>query len=72
MVQVVTTIKTQNCYSVDFSGGDANYTWVSDLPASADSAVTTHHVRVVNHDYNEDGNADVIVFSRTDGGTKLN
>ena len=57
-------------YSVDFTGGDAKYTWLADLPAS--NAVTEHHVRVVNHDYNEDGNADVIVFSLdSDGGQKL-
>jgi len=61
--------KKTKLYSVDFTGGGANYTWVSDLPAS--NAVTEHHVRVVNHDYNEDGNADVIVFSLdSDGGTK--
>ena len=54
-------------YSVDFTGGDAQYTWLADLPAS--NSVTEHHVRVVNHDYNEDGNADVIVFSLdSDGG----
>ena len=52
-------------YSVDFSGGDAKYTWISDLPDAANSANSDHHVRVVNHDYNEDGNPDVIVFSRT-------
>jgi hypothetical protein len=57
-------------YSVDFTGGDAKYTWLADLPAS--NSVTEHHVRVVNHDYNEDGNADVIVFSLdSDGGQKL-
>ena len=62
--------KKTKLYSVDFTGGGANYTWVSDLPAS--NAVTEHHVRVVNHDYNEDGNADVIVFSLdSDGGQKL-
>ena len=52
-------------YSVDFTGGDVTYTWVADLPDGANSANTDHHVRVVNHDFNEDGNADVIVFSRT-------
>ena len=52
-------------YSVDFSNGDVKYTWIADLPAAANSANSDHHVRVVNHDYNEDGNADVIVFSRT-------
>ena len=52
-------------YSVDFSGGDVRYTWIADLPDGANSASTDHHVRVVNHDFNEDGNADVIVFSRT-------
>lgn len=52
-------------FSVDFSGGDVRYTWVADLPDGANSTNTDHHVRVVNHDYNEDGNADVIVFSRT-------
>ena len=62
--------KKTKLYSVDFTGGGANYTWISDLPAS--NAVTEHHVRVVNHDYNEDGNADVIVFSLdSDGGQKL-
>jgi hypothetical protein len=35
------------------------------LPDAANSANSDHHVRVVNHDYNEDGNPDVIVFSRT-------
>jgi hypothetical protein len=55
-------------YSVDFSGGDAKYTWISDLPDAANSANSDHHVRVVNHDYNEDGNPDVIVFSRTSSG----
>ena len=55
-------------YSVDFSGGDARYTWISDLPDAANSANSDHHVRVVNHDYNEDGNPDVIVFSRTSSG----
>ncbi|MDC0093295.1 VCBS repeat-containing protein [Alphaproteobacteria bacterium] len=50
-------------FSVDFSGGDVRYTWVADLPDGANSTNTDHHVRVVNHDYNEDGNADVIVFS---------
>ena len=55
-------------YSVDFSGGDAQYTWISDLPDAANSANSDHHVRVVNHDYNEDGNPDVIVFSRTSSG----
>ena len=57
--------KKTKMYSVDFSGGGANYTWIADLPAAANSANSDHHVRVVNHDYNEDGNADVIVFSRT-------
>ena len=55
-------------YSVDFSGGDAKYTWISDLPDAANSTNSDHHVRVVNHDYNEDGNPDVIVFSRTSSG----
>ena len=57
--------KNTKMFSVDFTGGDAKYTWVKDLPAGSNSATTAHHVRVVNHDYNEDGNADVIVFSRT-------
>ena len=57
--------KRTKLFSVDFTGGDAKYTWVRDLPASSNSSTTAHHVRVVNHDYNEDGNADVIVFSRT-------
>ena len=60
--------KQTKMFSVDFSGGDAKYTWIKDLPAAANSANSDHHVRVVNHDYNEDGNADVIVFSRTSNG----
>lgn len=60
--------KQTKMFSVDFSGGDAKYTWIKDLPAASNSANSDHHVRVVNHDYNEDGNADVIVFSRTSNG----
>jgi len=52
-------------FSLDFSGGALTYTFIKDLPAAANAANSDHHVRVVNHDYNEDGNADVIVFSRT-------
>ena len=52
-------------YSVDFTGGTLTYTFIKDLPAAANAAISDHHVRVVNHDYDEDGNADVIVFSRT-------
>jgi hypothetical protein len=52
-------------YSVDFTGGTLTYTFIKDLPSGANAANVDHHVRVVNHDYNEDGNADVIVFSRT-------
>jgi len=51
-------------YSVDFAGGTLTYTFIKDLPASAHAANSDHHVRVVNHDYNEDGVEDVIVFSR--------
>lgn len=51
-------------YSVDFTGGTLTYTFIKDLPASAHAANSDHHVRVVNHDYNEDGVEDVIVFSR--------
>jgi hypothetical protein len=52
-------------FSVDFTGGTLTYTFIKDLPSGANAANVDHHVRVVNHDYNEDGNADVIVFSRT-------
>jgi len=51
-------------FSVDFTGGTLKYTYIKDLPASAYAATNDHHVRVVNHDFNEDGNEDVIVFSR--------
>ena len=51
-------------YSVDFTGGTLTYTFVKDLPASAYAVSDDHHVRIVNHDFNEDGVEDVIVFSR--------
>ena len=57
-------------FSVSFNNGanqdELRYTWIADLPESANSSNVQHNVRIVNHDYNEDGNADVIVFSRTD------
>ena len=57
-------------FSVSFNNGagsdELRYTWIKDLPESANSSNVLHNVRIVNHDYNEDGNADVIVFSRTD------
>ena len=58
------TSKTK-MFSVDFTGGVLKYTFIKDLPVAANSANSDHHVQVVNHDYNEDGNADIIVFSRT-------
>jgi hypothetical protein len=57
-------------FSVSFNNGagsdELRYTWIKDLPESTNSSNVLHNVRIVNHDYNEDGNADVIVFSRTD------
>ena len=51
-------------FGVDFTGGTLTYTWLKDLPIAANALHNDHHVRVVNHDYNEDGTDDVIVFSR--------
>jgi len=51
-------------FSVDFTGGVLKYTFIRDLPAGSNSTYSDHHVQIANHDYNEDGNADVIVFSR--------
>ena len=52
-------------FSVDFTGGVLTYTFIKDLPAAANSLNSDHHVQIANHDYNEDGFDDVIVFSRT-------
>ena len=56
-------------FSVSFNNGgnqdELRYYWIKDLPAAANVVNSDHHVRVVNHDYNEDGSADIIVFSRT-------
>jgi hypothetical protein len=51
-------------FTVDFTGGILKYNYIKDLPASAYATSSDHHVRVVNHDFNEDGVEDVIVFSR--------
>jgi hypothetical protein len=51
-------------YSVDFTGGTLTYTYIKDLPKGSNAAHSDHHVRIENHDYNEDGFDDVIVFSR--------
>ena len=51
-------------FTVNFAGGILKYNYIKDLPASAYAASSDHHVRVVNHDFNEDGVEDVIVFSR--------
>ena len=67
------TVTVANCsdtnktklFAVSFNGSNVDYTFIKDLPAAANSANSDHHVQVVNHDYNEDGNADIIVFSRT-------
>tara|TARA_R110002153_G_scaffold53917_4_gene149919 strand:- start:1158 stop:3539 length:2382 start_codon:yes stop_codon:yes gene_type:complete len=61
-------------YSVDFTNpqgwsdregvAPVIYTFVKDLPTSANAATSDHSVRVVNYDFNEDGNDDVMVFAR--------
>jgi len=50
-------------YSVDFTGGVLTYTHERDLPAFSTSGID-HSVEIANHDFNEDGYADVIVFSK--------
>jgi len=53
-------------YSHTITGGQLNYHYVGDLPAPLES----HSVRVVSHDFNNDGRPDVIVFSRPGTGEK--
>jgi hypothetical protein len=55
---------TTKMYSVDWTGGVLKFTHERDLPAFSTSGID-HSVEIANHDYNEDGHADVIVFSRT-------
>ena len=54
---------TTKMYSVDFTGGVLTYTHEGDLPAFGTSGID-HSVEIANHDFNEDGYADVIVFSK--------
>ena len=54
---------TTKMYSVDFTGGVLTYTHERDLPAFSTSGID-HSVEIANHDFNEDGYADVIVFSK--------
>ena len=51
-------------YSVDFTNDMLTYTFIKDLPTSANAFTNNHSVRAVNYDFNEDGNEDVMVFSR--------
>jgi hypothetical protein len=56
-------------FAVTFNGNNVDYTFIKDLPAAANSANSDHNVEIANHDYNEDGAADIIVFSKDlDGG----
>lgn len=62
-------------YSVDFTNpagwsgregvAPVIYTFVKDLPTSANAATRDHSVRVVNYDFNEDNIDDVMVFARS-------
>jgi len=63
---------TTKMYSVDFTGGVLTYTHERDLPAFSTSGID-HSVEIANHDFNEDGYADVIVFSKkvNNGDNKL-
>ncbi|MDC0093717.1 VCBS repeat-containing protein [Alphaproteobacteria bacterium] len=54
---------TTKMYTVDFTGGVLTYTHERDLPAFITSGID-HSVEIANHDFNEDGYADVIVFSK--------
>ena len=54
---------TTKMFSVDFTGGVLTYTHEGDLPAFGTSGID-HSVEIANHDFNEDGYADVIVFSK--------
>ena len=63
---------TTKMYSVDFTGGVLTYTHERDLPAFSTAGID-HSVEIANHDFNEDGYADVIVFSKkvNNGDNKL-
>ena len=63
---------TTKMYSVDFTGGVLTYTHERDLPAFSTAGID-HSVEIANHDFNEDGYADVIVFSKkvNNGNDKL-
>jgi hypothetical protein len=52
--------RTTKMYSYTIVGGQLNYQYIADLPVP----LLDHNVRVVSHDFNEDGRPDAIVFSR--------
>lgn len=52
--------RTTKMYSYSIVGGQLNYQYIADLPAP----LLDHNVRVVSHDFNDDGRPDAIVFSR--------
>jgi hypothetical protein len=58
--------RTTKMYSYTIVGGQLNYQYIADLPAP----LLDHNVRVVSHDFNEDGRPDAIVFSRLGFHTK--
>lgn len=62
---------TTKMFSVDWTGGVLKFTHEADLPATGTGI--DHSVEIANHDFNEDGNADVIVFSTKmmNGGNKI-
>jgi len=51
-------------FGVSWANDRLTYTFIKDLPQSANSFTNNHNVRVVNYDFNEDGNDDVMVFAR--------
>ena len=54
---------TTKMFSVDWTGGVLTFTHEKDLPAFSTTGID-HSVEIANHDFNEDGYADVIVFSK--------
>lgn len=52
--------RTTKMYSYSIVGGQLNYQYIADLPAP----LLDHNVRIVSHDFNDDGRPDAIVFSR--------
>jgi hypothetical protein len=58
--------RTTKMYSYTIVGGQLNYQYIADLP----TPLLDHNVRVVSHDFNEDGRPDAIVFSRLGYHTK--